>query len=406
VALALRLAFIVATADYVPAHDDARYARLACSIAVAGRYSVRTPSTTQEGCGPVPRNATEPTAFRPPGYPFLLAGVHAAGPVLPGGYWTDGRLVNAVLGTLVVALIGVIAMQVWGRGVAVAAVAVAAVDTPLILVGGSLLSETLFLALVLAAVAVALRCGTARRRVSWAAAAGVLVGLAALTRPTGLVLLLPLGLAVATRPRLPSAAVALAIAAALTIAPWTIRNEVRMHAFIPVANQVGSWLAGTYNEQARSDPLHPGSSQMRVWAFSDLDGLDEVPRQQALTRRAVAYAADHPGYVAAVVLHNTMRMLNLEGAGWWRAQGDSISLPRWAADAGAYGFCALALLGLLGALTADARRAPPWLWLVPILLFAGVVVAGSEIRYRAPVEPFVVLLAALAVHSLRRRTHR
>jgi hypothetical protein len=306
-----------------------------------------------------------------------------------------------VLGTLVVALTGLIALQVWGRGVAVAAVAVAAVDTPLILVGGSLLSETLFVALVLAAVAVALRCRTARRRVPCAVAAGVLVGLATLTRPTGLVLLVPLGLAVATRPRRASAAVALFVAAAVTIAPWTIRNQVQMHAFIPVASQVGSWLAGTYNEQARRDPLHPAASQSRVRALRDLDRLDEVARQRALTHRAVAYAADHPGYVAEVVLHNTLRMLNLEGPRWWRAQGDSISMPRWAADAGAGGFAALALLALLGTLTADARRAPLWLWLAPILLFAAVVVAGSEIRYRAPVEPFIVLLGALAIHSPR-----
>jgi hypothetical protein len=116
----------------------------------------------------------------------------------------------------------------------------------------------------------------------------------------------------------------------------------------------------------------------------------------------VAYVAHHPGYVAEVVLHNTLRMFNLEGARWWRSQGHFISMPRWAADAGAYGFCALALLALLGALTAEARRAPLWLWLAPILLFAAVILAGSEIRYRAPVEPFVVVLAALAIHSLRR----
>jgi hypothetical protein len=82
-------------------------------------------------------------------------------------------------------------------------------------------------------------------------------------------------------------------------------------------------------------------------------------------------------------------------------------MPRWAADAGAYGFLALALIALPGALTAGARRAPSWLWLVPIVLFAAVIVAGSEIRYRAPVEPFIVLLAALAIHSLsdaRRRS--
>jgi 4-amino-4-deoxy-L-arabinose transferase-like glycosyltransferase len=351
----------------------------------------------------MPRGKNEPTAFRPPGYPLLLAGVLDADVPLHEHFWTNGRILNALLGTLVVALVGLIALQVWGRGVAIVAVALAAVDTPLILAGGSLHSEPLFVALVLAAVYVALRGRTSLR---WAAAAGVLVGLATLTRSTGLVLLVPLGLAFALRPLNPRAAVVLVIAAAVTIAPWAMRNQVRMHAFIPVSTQVGSWLGGTYNEQAREDPVHPAASQVRVAAFSDLARLDEVERQGALTRRALTFAADHPSYVGEVVLHNTLRMLNLEGAGWWRAQGDSVSMPRWAADAGAYGFLALALIALAGALTGGARRAPRWLWLVPIVLFATVIVAGSEIRYRAPVEPFIVLLAALAIHSLSRARRR
>jgi 4-amino-4-deoxy-L-arabinose transferase-like glycosyltransferase len=399
VALALRLGFIAATDGYHPRHDDGHYARLACALVVGGQYSTRTPSSTPEGCTEMPRGLNTPTAFRPPAYPFLLAGVLKVGDLIPGGFWTDGRIVNAVLGTLVVALAALIALQVWGRRVALLAAALAAVNPPLILVGGSLLSEPMFVALVLGAVAVALRSRTSRRRVLWAAGAGVLVGLAALTKSTGVVLLLPLLPAVALRPRRPWAAVALVLATAVTIAPWTVRNEVRMHAFIPVSNQLGSWLAGTYNTQARSDFRHPAASQPHVRAFVDLAKRPEVERQRELTRRALAYIADHPDYIAVVLARNTQRMLNLEDSRWWRAQGDSISLPRWSADAGTYGFFAFAALAALGAMTAAARRAPRWLWLVPLVLFASVIVAGSEIRYRAPVEPFLILLAALALRS-------
>jgi hypothetical protein len=74
-----------------------------------------------------------------------------------------------------------------------------------------------------------------------------------------------------------------------------------------------------------------------------------------------------------------------------------LSLPRWAADVAAYAFYVLLTAALAGALAPAARRAPRWLWLAPLLLFAAVVFAGSEIRYRAPVEPFLALLAALAV---------
>jgi hypothetical protein len=136
---------------------------------------------------------------------------------------------------------------------------------------------------------------------------------------------------------------------------------------------------------------------VRVRADRDLAGLAEQFRQRILMRRALDYAAAHPDYVAVVLLRNTQRMLNLEGSQWWRNQADSISLPRWAADAAAAQFLVLMLLALAGACTAAARGAPRWVWLVPLLLFAAVIVAGSEIRYRAPIEPFVVLLAALVL---------
>jgi heme A synthase len=176
-----------------------------------------------------------------------------------------------------------------------------------------------------------------------------------------------------------------------------------MHAFIPVSDQLGTWLAGTYNAQARSDVRYPAATQPSVPAFADLATLPEVERQHELTHRALAYIRRHPGYVPVVLARNTQRMLNLEGSRWWRAQGRSISLPQWSADAGAYGFFVFAALAVLGAMTAAARQAPRWLWLVPLALFATVIVAGSEIRYRAPVEPFLVLLAALALWRLRVR---
>jgi 4-amino-4-deoxy-L-arabinose transferase-like glycosyltransferase len=405
VALALRLGFVFATPGYTPRHDDRHYDRLACTLVIAGHYPVRPADADRESCGSMPSGGNAPTAFRPPGYPMFLAGVHVAGDPLPVERWTRARVANALLGTLAVALVGLIAMHYWSRRVALVAMAVVALDLPLILVGGSLMSETLFVTLVLGAVLAALQSRTARPPIAWAAGAGVLIGLATLTRPTGLVLVIPLGVAVAGRsPRRPAAALVLLVATALTIAPWTVRNAVEMRAFIPVSDFVGSWLAGTYNDQARADKRHPGSSQTFVAGeFDDLDGVPEAERQRELTRRAFDYAADHPGYVAQVVLHNTMRLLNLEGPSWWRRQARTMSLPLWAADAAAYAFYALALLALAGAFTAAARRAPPWLWLAPMMLFASVIFAGSAIRYRAPIEPFLALLAALALTARERQ---
>ena len=60
------------------------------------------------------------------------------------------------------------------------------------------------------------------------------------------------------------------------------------------------------------------------------------------------------------------------------------------------GFYPLALLALAGAFTRRARMAPRFVWLVPVLLW-GIVFVGGFLRYRTPVDAFLVLLGAAAL---------
>ena len=91
------------------------------------------------------------------------------------------RLVNALVGTGIVALIGVIARQLWGRREALVAMALGAVYVPLIEVGQAVMSEPLFAFCLLGAMACALQ--------RWVVLAGVLLGLAILGRANGMILL-------------------------------------------------------------------------------------------------------------------------------------------------------------------------------------------------------------------------
>ena len=125
-ALVLRLGFVAVTPHYRLLDDATDYDRHARSIAAGDGYAdVGMPGRE--------------SAFRPPGYTYFLGGVYAltgvkdkpeADRVLPG------RIANAILGTLVVALIGVVAAQLWGRTEALVAMAGGAVYVPLILVSG------------------------------------------------------------------------------------------------------------------------------------------------------------------------------------------------------------------------------------------------------------------------------
>jgi hypothetical protein len=411
IAFTVRLGFVAATPDYRPAHDDGKYDRLACTIAVSGTYPQSWSGLTARSCGGPSKGGSEPSAFRPPGYPALLAGVYVISAPVTADRWTAGRIAQAMLGTLLAALTGLLGARVWCRRVGLVALAIAALAPPLIVVGGSLSSDLLFSTLVVGAVLAALAASPGSLR--WIALAGALVGLAALTRPQGLLLLAPLSVA-AWRAAGARQALVVVGAALVVVTPWTVRNAVEMDALVPISTHTGESLAGTYNAETRIRSGYPGAWRppRQIADFADVYALPygEVWRQRELSRRAVRFARDHPGYVAEVSARNTLRLANLEDRAWWRHGATTISLPAAAGDLAAYGFFPLAALALVGAGTRAARRAPAWLWLVPLLLAIATVPIVGEVRFRAPIDPFLILLAALALTAgwerLRRRGER
>jgi 4-amino-4-deoxy-L-arabinose transferase-like glycosyltransferase len=397
VALALRLTTVALTWDTPTTLDPADFSRTAQSIASGHGYP---PTNRAPGGGP--------SAFRPPAYPILLAAVYAI-----GGHESPpiGRLVGAFLGTLSVGLIGLIALRLWGKRVGVLALAIAAVAPPLVILSTALVSEALFVPLVLAAVAAALEARRRRRRYRWVVGAGVLVGLAALTRTNGLILLLPFALAVAperSRRRLrawaPSGA--LVLAAVLTIAPWTTRNWIVLHAFIPVSDEVGYTLAGTYNQVSRADRKWPAvwieaehcasPEYARILSEARRRRWNEVTYGNHLQAAAIADIERDPAYVLKVAYWNAIRMFHLGESSLAASNLHDTDIPRGPAVLEIASFPLLAVLALGGLVTRRARRAPKWLWLIPICLATSLFVTGF-IRFRAPIDPFLVMAAALAI---------
>src|SRR5690349_7891023 len=164
-ALVLRIGYVALTPGYAIVDDARDYDAHARSIAAGDGFA---------RLGPGPERVT---AFRPPAYPLLLAGVYRL-----TGHETkadtrrvvDGRIANALVGTAIVALIGVLALQLFDRRVALVAMALAAVYLPLILIGGALMSEPLFTALLLGALAAAIAHRRSAHRLRWVLLAGVL----------------------------------------------------------------------------------------------------------------------------------------------------------------------------------------------------------------------------------------
>jgi 4-amino-4-deoxy-L-arabinose transferase-like glycosyltransferase len=386
-ALVARIAQIAATHDWHPVADPADYVRHAVSIAHGHGMA---PNTLPGG---------GPSALRPPAYPYFLGGVFA----VSGDSFTAGRVASALLGVVAVFLIGVIAERLWDRRAALVAMAIAAVYPPLVLLSGTLLSESLALPLVLGLVALVLA-----RDVRWVPpAAGALFGLALLDRPALVVFAIPLVAALWWR----RALVALGVAV-LVVVPWTIRNAVEFHAFVPISTQSGFLVAGTYNAVSANDPVQPGAYRpaafdptLRPILFDPRLDENEVSRKLAHAGRT--YARRHPGYVPKVIWWNGLRLAGLKqpvkqakysyafqgiGAGW-----SKLALVAW---------YVLALLAIGGLIRGAARGVAWWLWIMPAALFVSVIWISGDLRYRAPIEPFVILAAAYALTGRRQARQR
>jgi 4-amino-4-deoxy-L-arabinose transferase-like glycosyltransferase len=419
-ALVLRLESAHRT-PYKPINDAGSYLTLASYIARTGDYSLKT--SPGSGAG----GTKGPSAYFAPGFPYYLALVDRIDghEVRRGPAIQPARDSQAVLGMFTVALVGLVAFELFGETAGLIALLLAAVYPVFTEMAGVIAAENLLAPLVLAALYTALRARRATsgaRRYGWVAGTGVLTGLATLTHENGVLILAGLIPAVwVGRPRLKLrslAAPALLVAlTALTILPWTIRNATVMHSFIPVSDETGITLVGTYNVASAANTQVP--YKWRIFYGIPGEGplirqsphLTEPQLSAKLQSQALHYIEHHPVSLLEVLYHNGRRLLELEGTFAWIASASAVSLTTPVARIGVISFWILCLLAIAALATRRGRSAPAWVWVIPLLLALSVVLVNVETpRFREPVDPFLILLAsaglATAVERVRGRLGR
>jgi hypothetical protein len=244
-------------------------------------------------------------------------------------------------------------------------------------------------------------------RAGWLALAGLLLGLATLTRPIGAVLVIPAALCAYGGPgprRRVSAGLLGAALAILPCAAWEVRDVVVMHHVIPLTTQDGYFLAGTYNATSAHFPGQPG-----VWIVPVQDPVmarlfrahphaQEVRLNNLFNRAARDYATAHPAYIATVVAYNFLRLFDLAGLAFARAA--TYGEYGYQSSAGLAEFVstlALLALAIVGALRGGLRGWPAGLWLVPVLLLVVTLPTRANPRFRAPIDPYLVIIASAAL---------
>lgn len=201
------------------------------------------------------RYAGQAALFKAPLYQFFLAGVFA----VSGFSFKFFFPLQALLGSLASGLLSLIALETFKRTSAAFIAGIAAVAHPILVNSASQpYNENLFFFLFLAAIW-AFLMWFRTRQIKWTLVCGAMVGLCTLTRESGLPLLAAMAaVGILSAPRDFKSWLGcgtIALTAFAVIAPWTLHNYLRYHAFVPVAAIVGEDLGTGNNECVAKESL-------------------------------------------------------------------------------------------------------------------------------------------------------
>ena len=267
-----------------------------------------------------------------------------------------------------------------------------------------ILTENLFVPLLLAFSVIFMDYKTPGRL----AASAVTAGLAALTRP--MFLIFPLFAASYIfiyqrgnyRKALRHTAL-LCLVMVLTIAPWTLRNYLTWHGFCPITTNSGNTLMINNNDLLFAIP--GPTPQNRVFEKNILhpdflpgtqkwDSMNELQRDRELLRRTFAWIRQHPG--------RFVRLWPRKLLSFWHysqnPQSDRLR-PGLKDLASLLSYGLLAPFMLLGFFL--SLRDPQPNRLFPLLLVCHftftTLLFGGSLRFRVPLEPFLMAWAAMAL---------
>ena len=397
VALLVRVTYVLFFATrHLPLADPLSYHLLGNAIGTAHGYV----NPLQFAFGA----KTIPTASEPPLFPLVLGMASALG----GRSVLSHQLVGAVIGTGTVVAVGAVGRAVAGVRAGLLAGTVAALYPPLWLNDGGVMAESLF-ALTIAVVLVAAYRFVRAPSLGGAALIGIATGLAMLTRVEAVLLvpllLLPL-LAVAERPAWRTAAARVAVAlgtATLVVAPWVIRNLSTFDRPTVLSTGDGT-LAG-----ANCAPAYAGP-KIGLWVIScygDAVAGDESDANAAWRSQGLAYARQHADRVPVVVAARVARTWQLFGPLQDARVNRDDGRPSWMNMLALGVYAALLPFAAAGTVVLHRRG----VHLLPLgAQFALVTVTAATVwgavRFRAPADVAIVVLAGVALDRLLPRVSR
>jgi 4-amino-4-deoxy-L-arabinose transferase-like glycosyltransferase len=320
-------------------------------------------------------------------------------------------------------LVASIGRRVGGTAVGVVAGFLGAVYPMLFLPEATLMSESLFVFLLAAALLLAYAAGD-RPTLLRFAALGVVLGLATLTRAEAIVLAVFLVVPLAWRAReltvwrrVGMGGLVFAVAAVVVV-PWSIRNAETFDAFVPVSNSLvqivdgancrltysgpylGSWRSTFGNADAHGRECFEGFNGSQP-------GFDEAKAAEISRRDGLDYVGSHLGDLPKVAVARWLRTFALFRPGQQTQLEALEGRPLGWERAGTWMFWVLAPLAIAGLVLLVRRRATIWpLVATLITVTVSVIITYGTQRFRITAEPAILVFAAAALVALARRVSK
>jgi hypothetical protein len=330
-----------------------------------------------------------PTAWIPPIYPTLLAGIFVLFGPRSTGAAVAVLAMQALFSAITCIPLYAIAKRVFNKDGAVWATWCWALFPYEVVMPGLFVWET-FISGLLAVWLCHASADEGWRPQRKAVYLGVVWGAAALTN-TALVALMPVFLILPhleTKAAFPRKHIATTVlVAALVVCPWIIRTWYVVGAIVPVRSNFGEelWLGNHEGGSGRIDPrLGPAASPVERERYRRVGEVTYLRQRRA---EAVRFIRESPARFCRLILYRFRY--------WWFASGESAPIFVF--------YRLLTVLSLGGILVALIKLgATRLLTLLGAILIYPLVYYATDVyaRYRYPIEPFLMLFAGFGLWQI------
>jgi len=356
--------------------DEHEYLSMAVNLAEHGVFSL---------------DGEHPTAWRPPGYPAILAALTSVGL----GVFSMRMLNFTALA--VSALLLYRLMKPLSVVAALVGAALAVAYPVFVYTAGTLYPQTVASTLFLAAVY--LFFGRDPPSQGEAGLAGLVMGVLILTVPSFAFALLFLAAWLLARSRrFVNHAILLIFGCSLVLAPWLVRNYIRFGSFVFVSSNSGRNLLLGNSEDARPNS---GTNVDITRYVAAAAGLGEIERDRFYRDRAVEFMRKNPGRTAQLYLLKFLNYFNYRNELFVKTETsplrDAIALLSFGP------LLAMALLRVILARRWPLSRLEHFALVLYVLNGAYAAVFFTRLRFRVPFDYLLLILVAMTVARLGSR---